>query len=326
MIIIATGSRPFHPPGVPFDDVDVLDSDAAAAARPPAEEPRRRRRRRGRLRVRVDLHRPRRRRDARRQRPAAAPVHGRGDRRAPGGDLPGGRHARGAERGPRHRGSHVVGLAGRAGERRGAHPREGDLRDRTGGQHRRRSGSKPPAWRPTSGVGSSSTSTTARPRRASMPPATSSALRRSRPCRWSRRASRRAGPSTSRSSGRPMQLPPYGVYSVPEVAMVGLTEEAAAAEGIDYAVGRARLRLQHPGRHLGRGRGHGQARVRARPRCGCSACTCWARRPPSSSTSARPSSHFGGTIEYFISSTFNVPTMSEAYKYAAYDGLSQASP
>ena len=29
-IIIATGSRPFHPPGVPFDDPDVLDSDAAA--------------------------------------------------------------------------------------------------------------------------------------------------------------------------------------------------------------------------------------------------------------------------------------------------------
>ena len=30
VIIIATGSRPFHPPGVPFDDPDVLDSDAAA--------------------------------------------------------------------------------------------------------------------------------------------------------------------------------------------------------------------------------------------------------------------------------------------------------
>ena len=28
--IITTGSRPFHPPGVPFDDPDVLDSDAAA--------------------------------------------------------------------------------------------------------------------------------------------------------------------------------------------------------------------------------------------------------------------------------------------------------
>jgi len=31
--------------------------------------------------------------------------------------------------------------------------------------------------------------------------------------------------------------------------------------------------------------------------------------------------HFCGTIEYFIHTTFNVPTMCEAYKYAAYDGL-----
>jgi len=36
-------------------------------------------------------------------------------------------------------------------------------------------------------------------------------------------------------------LPPFGVYSVPEVAMVGLTEEAAAAQGISCAAGRARF-------------------------------------------------------------------------------------
>ena len=29
----------------------------------------------------------------------------------------------------------------------------------------------------------------------------------------------------------------------------------------------------------------------------------------------------GGTIEYFITATLNVPTMTEVYKYAAYDGL-----
>jgi len=31
--------------------------------------------------------------------------------------------------------------------------------------------------------------------------------------------------------------------------------------------------------------------------------------------------HFKGTIDYFIHTTYNVPTRSEAYKYAAYDGL-----
>lgn len=33
-------------------------------------------------------------------------------------------------------------------------------------------------------------------------------------------------------------LAPFGVYSIPEVAMVGLTEEAASAQNIDYEVGR----------------------------------------------------------------------------------------
>ncbi len=36
-------------------------------------------------------------------------------------------------------------------------------------------------------------------------------------------------------------LPPYGVYSIPEVAMVGMTEEAAGGNGLDWEVGRAWL-------------------------------------------------------------------------------------
>jgi len=31
--------------------------------------------------------------------------------------------------------------------------------------------------------------------------------------------------------------------------------------------------------------------------------------------------HEGGVIDRFIHATFNIPTRSEAYKYAAYDGL-----
>jgi len=31
--------------------------------------------------------------------------------------------------------------------------------------------------------------------------------------------------------------------------------------------------------------------------------------------------HFGGTLDYFIHSTFDVPTVSDLYKYAAYDCL-----
>ncbi len=35
--------------------------------------------------------------------------------------------------------------------------------------------------------------------------------------------------------------------------------------------------------------------------------------------------HEGGTIDHFIDATFAVPTRSEAYKYAAYDGLMRLS-
>ena len=31
--------------------------------------------------------------------------------------------------------------------------------------------------------------------------------------------------------------------------------------------------------------------------------------------------HFGGTIDYFVQAVFNYPTLADAYKYAAYDGL-----
>jgi NAD(P) transhydrogenase len=35
--------------------------------------------------------------------------------------------------------------------------------------------------------------------------------------------------------------------------------------------------------------------------------------------------HTRGTIDYFIDSTYNVPTRSEAFKYAAYDALQRLS-
>jgi NAD(P) transhydrogenase len=31
--------------------------------------------------------------------------------------------------------------------------------------------------------------------------------------------------------------------------------------------------------------------------------------------------YFGGTIDFFIQNVFNFPTLSDVYKYAAYDGL-----
>ena len=117
-------------------------------------------------------------------------------------------------------------------------------------------------------------------------------------------------------------LPPYGVYSVPEVAMVGLTEEAATAQRIDYAVGRARFETNTRAAISGATEGMVKL-VFARDTLTVLGVHVLGDAATELVHQGQAVIHFGGTIEYFIHSTFNVPTMSEAYKYAAYDGLSQ---
>ncbi len=117
-------------------------------------------------------------------------------------------------------------------------------------------------------------------------------------------------------------LPPYGVYAVPEVAMVGLTEEAANAEGIPCASGRARFETNTRAAISGATEGmvklvFGTDDLRI---LGVHVLGDAATELVHLGQSVI---HFGGTVEYFIHTTFNVPTMSEAFKYAAYDGLRQ---
>jgi NAD(P) transhydrogenase len=115
-------------------------------------------------------------------------------------------------------------------------------------------------------------------------------------------------------------LPPFGVYSIPEVAMVGLTEEAAAANGLDYEVGRAwfanNTRATIAGATDGLVKlvfGRADRKLLGVHVLGGSAAELIHQ--------GQAVLYFGGTIDYFIHTTFNVPTESEAYKYAAYDGL-----
>src|SRR5262252_8547462 len=44
---------------------------------------------------------------------------------------------------------------------------------------------------------------------------------------------------------------PYGLYTIPEVSMIGETEESARKKGIDYEVGRARYRDNARGQIVG---------------------------------------------------------------------------
>jgi NAD(P) transhydrogenase len=117
-------------------------------------------------------------------------------------------------------------------------------------------------------------------------------------------------------------LPPSGVYALPEAAMVGLTEEDAAARGIDYAVGRTWFATNARANISGEMSGmlklvfHGDDRRLLGVHVLGAVATELVHL-------GQAVLHFGGTIDYFIHTTFNVPTQSDAYKYAAYDGLQQ---
>ena len=117
-------------------------------------------------------------------------------------------------------------------------------------------------------------------------------------------------------------LPPFGVYSVPEVAMVGLTEEAATAQGISGASGRAHFEANTRAAISGATEGMVKL-VFARDDLTLLGVHVLGDAATELVHLGQSVIHFGGTIEYFIHTTFNVPTMSEAYKYAAYDGLAQ---
>jgi NAD(P) transhydrogenase len=113
---------------------------------------------------------------------------------------------------------------------------------------------------------------------------------------------------------------PFGVYSIPECAMVGLTEEEARAQGIDYEVGVAHFRDNS--RAVLAGPAEGVVKLVARRAdhrlLGVHVLGEHATELVHQGQAVL---HFDGTIDYFIHSTFDVPTVSDSYKYAAYDCL-----
>ena len=115
---------------------------------------------------------------------------------------------------------------------------------------------------------------------------------------------------------------PYGVYSIPEVASVGLTEDDARAAGEDVEVGRARM--SRNARTAITGGYSGMVKLVIR-RSDHHLLGAQILGEHATELIHQPQAvlHFSGTVDYFINATFNVPTESEAFKYAAYDGLSR---
>lgn len=112
---------------------------------------------------------------------------------------------------------------------------------------------------------------------------------------------------------------PYGVWTIPEIATVGPTEDELRARGTEFEVGRAQFRGNPRGLMLGDDgflklvfNPHDR-RLLAAAIVGEGACELIHVAAACLST--------GGGIDTFIQNVYNYPALSDAYKYAAYDGL-----
>ncbi len=115
---------------------------------------------------------------------------------------------------------------------------------------------------------------------------------------------------------------PFGIYAVPEISMVGKTEEQLTAEGIPYESGIANYREIARGQLLGDELGMLKMLIHQT--------THQLLGVHVIGTGATELIHIGqavmalgGTAEFFVNNVFNFPTLAECYKVAAYNGLNK---
>jgi len=111
---------------------------------------------------------------------------------------------------------------------------------------------------------------------------------------------------------------PYGIYAVPEISTVGMSEQEVRGKDIVYECGIARFRETSRGHIMGLEQGMMKMifSLKTRRLLGVHII----------GEGATELIHIGqavlnlkGTIDYFIENTFNYPTLAEAYKIAALD-------
>jgi NAD(P) transhydrogenase len=118
------------------------------------------------------------------------------------------------------------------------------------------------------------------------------------------------------------ELFPLGIYAMPEISMVGKTENQLTEAGIPYEAGIAQYKELARGQLLGDDTGMLKLLIHQD--------THLILGVHAIGTSATELIHIGqavmafnGTVDYFINNVFNYPTLAEAYKVAALNGLNK---
>ena len=115
---------------------------------------------------------------------------------------------------------------------------------------------------------------------------------------------------------------PYGIYTIPEISFVGKTEEQLTSEDVPYEIGVAYFREMARGQITGETAGRLKIIFHRETRelLGVHII----------GDGASELLHIGqavfklkGTIDYFVNTVFNYPTLAECYKAAAFNGLNR---
>ena len=118
------------------------------------------------------------------------------------------------------------------------------------------------------------------------------------------------------------ELFPYGIYAVPEISMVGLTEQECNQRGIAYEVGIARFREVARGQIMGLREGMLKMlfSIETQKLLGVHIIGEGATELVHIGQAVIS---LGGTLDYFVQTVFNYPTLAEAYKVAALDAYNR---
>ena len=118
------------------------------------------------------------------------------------------------------------------------------------------------------------------------------------------------------------ELLPYGIYTIPEISMVGRTEEDMTEDVVPYEVGKAQYREIARGQIIGGDAGLLKLLFDIRDRKLLGVHIIGEGASELVHIGQAVLAH-GGTVDYFVDTVFNYPTLAECYKTAALDGLNR---
>jgi NAD(P) transhydrogenase len=113
---------------------------------------------------------------------------------------------------------------------------------------------------------------------------------------------------------------PFGIYTIPECSAAGETEESAQAQGIRYVAGRALYAKNARGQIIGEGDGFLKLLFRL-PELTLIGVHVVGEQASELVHTGLLGLLMGATAGTFIDMSFNYPTLSDMYKYAAYDAM-----